>query len=75
MPQLDETIEAQRVLIAASDLADAVYIQLIGGPAVPCPCGNGRIPTGAYRAAVDAYAQAIRCLVNKNNPQIAHISC
>ena len=46
----------------AARLADAVYIRLIGGEPKACPCGNGRIPTGAYRAAVDAFAAAIRDL-------------
>ena len=44
-----------------ANLANSVYIDLsASGPA--CPCGNGRVPTGAYRAAVDAYAAAIRRL-------------
>jgi hypothetical protein len=43
----------------AAELADAVYMRLIAdGP--DCPCGNGRVPTQAYRTAVDAYAKAIR---------------
>lgn len=44
----------------AAELANSVYISLIGGDPVPCACGNGRIPTQAYRAAVDAYAARIR---------------
>lgn len=46
----------------AAELANAVYMSLIGKPK-PCPCGNGRIPTGAYRVAADAYAKAIRDLI------------
>ena len=44
----------------AADLSSAVYMRLIGGDAQACPCGNGRIPTQAYRTAADAYAKAIR---------------
>lgn len=57
------TLSAQGAAVErekAAELANSVYISLIGGDPVPCACGNGRIPTQAYRAAVDAYAARIR---------------
>jgi hypothetical protein len=56
------TLARREALGEAAELANRVYLRLIGGDAVHCPCGNGRVPTQAYRTAVDAFAAAIRDL-------------
>lgn len=46
----------------AINKAPDVHTLLIGSEPKSCPCGNGRIPTGAYRTATDAYARALRTI-------------
>ena len=45
---------------ACAALERDVYFRLIGTEAMPCGCGNGRIPTTSFRDATAAFAAAIR---------------
>ena len=45
---------------ACAALEQDVYFRLIGTEAMPCGCGNGRIPTTSFSDATAAFAAAIR---------------
>lgn len=59
-------VEAMRVatwraLDCSGGRDSPTYTSLISGH-YPCPCGNGRVPTGAYRMACNVAASAIAAL-------------
>jgi hypothetical protein len=43
----------------AAQIERDVYFRLIGSEAMPCACGNGRIPTTSFSDATRTYAAAI----------------
>lgn len=49
----------------AQDIAPALYMTLIGMKAIPCECGNGRIPTGGLKTGIDRYRAAIHALAKE----------
>jgi hypothetical protein len=53
-----EAVAKEREACAA--LEWDVYFWLIGTKAMPCGCGNGRIPTTSFSDATAAFAAAIR---------------
>jgi len=46
----------------AAQIERDVYFRLIGSEAMPCACGNGRIPTTSFSDATRTYAAAIRAI-------------